>query len=104
MVNPFFKNTGPHNINFLLKTVNLNNYNLPDDQISDIKDLLNSNESNLESLSLIYTEKHPKIIQAKNQNESLENSVFILTIFSISIFIFSIIFIFYTLVYIIIIL
>ena len=31
-------------------------------EISDIKDLLNSNESNLESLSLIYTEKHPKII------------------------------------------
>ena len=38
MVNPFFKNTGPHNINFLLKTVNLNNYNLPDDKISDIKE------------------------------------------------------------------
>ena len=34
-------------------------------EISDTKDLLNSNESNLESLSLIYTEKHPKIIQAK---------------------------------------
>ena len=44
-------------------------------EISDIKDLLNSNESNLESLSLIYTEKHPKIIQAKNQNESLEKQL-----------------------------
>ena len=44
-------------------------------EISDIKDLLNSNESNLESLSLIYTEKHPKIIQAKNQNESLKKQL-----------------------------
>jgi len=44
-------------------------------EISDIKDLLNSNESNLVSLSLIYTEKHPKIIQAKNQNESLEKQL-----------------------------
>jgi capsular exopolysaccharide synthesis family protein len=44
-------------------------------EISDIKDLLNTNESNLESLSLIYTEKHPKIIQAKNQNESLEKQL-----------------------------
>ena len=45
MVNPFFKNTGPHNINFLLKTVNLKNLNLPDDQITDIKDL-NSSQKN----------------------------------------------------------
>ncbi len=45
MVNPFFKNTGPHNINFLLKTINLNNYNLPDDKITDIKDL-NSSQKN----------------------------------------------------------
>ena len=44
-------------------------------EISDTKDLLNSNQSNLESLSLIYTEKHPKIIQAKNQNESLKKQL-----------------------------
>ena len=45
MINPFFKNTGPHNINFLLKTINLKNTNLPDDQIIDIKDL-NSSQKN----------------------------------------------------------
>ena len=45
MINPFFKNTGPHNINFLLKTINLKNYNLPDDRITDIKDL-NSSQKN----------------------------------------------------------
>ena len=38
MINPFFKNTGPHNINFLLKTINLKNDNLLDDKITDIKD------------------------------------------------------------------
>ena len=45
MINPFFKNTGPHNINFLLKTINLKNENFPDDKITDIKDL-NSSQKN----------------------------------------------------------
>lgn len=43
--------------------------------ISNIKDVLNTNESNIQSLSLIYTDKHPKIIQAKNQNENLKNQL-----------------------------
>ena len=42
MTNPFFKNTGPHNLNFLLKTINLKNKNLPNDKIMDIKDLNSS--------------------------------------------------------------
>ena len=41
------------------------------EEISNIKNTLNANESNMESLSLIYTDKHPKIIQAKDQNLSL---------------------------------
>ncbi len=45
MVNPFFKKTGPHNINFLLKTINLNNINLSNDLITDIKDI-NSSQKN----------------------------------------------------------
>ena len=45
------------------------------DEISNIKNTLNANESNMESLSLIYTEKHPKIIQAKDQNLNLENQL-----------------------------
>ena len=40
MINPFFKNTGPHDINFLLKSINLGDVNLVDDKI---KDILNSN-------------------------------------------------------------
>ena len=43
--------------------------------ISNIKDLLSSNESNIQSLSLIYTDQHPKVIQAKDQKKSLQNQL-----------------------------
>ena len=39
--------------------------------ISTIKSTLNATESNISSLSLIYTDQHPKIIQAKNQKKNL---------------------------------
>ena len=55
MTNPFFKNTGPHNINFLLKTINLKNENLPDDKIIDIKDL-NSSEKN--EITFLHSKKY----------------------------------------------
>ncbi len=42
------------------------------DEISNIKASLTANESNIQSLSLIYTEKHPKIIQANDLNENLK--------------------------------
>ena len=45
------------------------------EEISNIKNTLNANESNMESLSLIYTEKHPKIIQAKDQNLNLKSQL-----------------------------
>ena len=47
MINPFFKNTGPHNINFLLKTINIKNDNLVDDIVNDIKDLSSSNKNEI---------------------------------------------------------
>ena len=43
--------------------------------VSDIKNILNATESNIQSLSLIYTDKHPKIIQAKNQKKNLINQL-----------------------------
>ena len=39
MSNPFFKNTGPHNIK---KLINLKINNLSDEKINDIKDLHSS--------------------------------------------------------------
>ena len=43
--------------------------------IGNIKDLLSSNESNIQSLSLIYTDQHPKIIQAINQKKNLKKQL-----------------------------
>ncbi len=40
--------------------------------ITNIRDILSSNESNINSLSLIYTDQHPKVIQAKDQNKNLK--------------------------------
>ena len=45
------------------------------DEISNIKASLNANESNIQSLSLIYTDKHPKIIQANDLNENLQSQL-----------------------------
>ena len=42
------------------------------DEISNIKASLTANESNIQSLLLIYTDKHPKIIQANDLNENLK--------------------------------
>ena len=42
------------------------------EEISNIKASLTANESNIQSLSLIYTDKHPKIIQANDLNQNLK--------------------------------
>ena len=42
------------------------------EEISNIKASLTANESNIQSLSLIYTDKHPKIMQANDLNENLK--------------------------------
>ena len=45
------------------------------EEIANIKNTLNANESSMESIRLIYTDEHPKIIQALEQNESLKNQL-----------------------------
>ena len=45
------------------------------EEISNIKNNLSANESNIQSLLLIYTDKHPKLSQAYDQNKSLENQL-----------------------------
>ena len=47
MKNPFFKNTGPYNINYLLKLINLKNQNFPEDNINDVKDLSSSQSKDI---------------------------------------------------------
>ena len=55
MSNPFFKNTGPHEINFLLKSIGLISQKFPDDKISDIKDL---NSSKNGEITFFHTKKY----------------------------------------------
>ena len=55
MTNPFFKNTGPHNINFLLKTINYKNDKSSDDKINDIKDL---NSSKKNEITFFHSKKY----------------------------------------------
>ena len=47
MSNPFFKNTGPHNINYLLTSINITDQKFSDEQINDIKDLSSSHNKEL---------------------------------------------------------
>ena len=47
MENPFFKNTGPHNINYLMKLIDLNNQNFSDENINDIKDISSANNNDI---------------------------------------------------------
>ena len=47
MSNPFFKNTGPHEINNLLKSVNLDSEKFTENFISDVKDLNSSSAKNI---------------------------------------------------------
>jgi len=55
----------------LLAIKDLNNR----DEIININNSLSANENNIESLLLIYQEKHPKVKQAYDQNISLENQL-----------------------------
>ena len=45
------------------------------EEISNIKATLSANDSNIQSLLLIYTDQHPKIIQAQDQKKSLKNQL-----------------------------
>jgi len=58
-------------VDALLAIKDLNNR----EEISNIKNNLSANESNIQSLKLIYTDKHPKLTQAYLQNESLEDQL-----------------------------
>ena len=55
MINPFFKNTGPYNLNFLLKAIDFKNDNFTDDKIKDIKDL---NSSQKDEITFLHSKKY----------------------------------------------
>ena len=47
MNNPFFKNTGPHDINYLLETINLKNQKFSSERITNISDLSSSQKGEI---------------------------------------------------------
>ena len=73
MTNPFFKNTGPHNINYLLETINLKNDNLPDDKIKDIKDL-NSSQKN--EITFLHSKKYADLAKKTSASYCLTSKNF----------------------------
>jgi UDP-3-O-[3-hydroxymyristoyl] glucosamine N-acyltransferase len=73
MINPFFKNTGPHNINFLLKTINLENYDFSDDKITDIKDL-NSSQKN--EITFFHSKKYADLAKKTKASYCLTSENF----------------------------
>ena len=58
MSNPFFKNTGPHDINHLLTLINLTNQKFPNEKISDIKDLSTSQNG---EISFFHSKKYNEL-------------------------------------------
>ncbi|MFL2885085.1 MAG: UDP-3-O-(3-hydroxymyristoyl)glucosamine N-acyltransferase [Candidatus Pelagibacter sp.] len=73
MINPFFKNTGPHNIRFLLKTINLKIDNLLDDNVIDIKDL-NSSQKN--EITFLHSKKYADLAKKTKASYCLTSESF----------------------------
>ena len=73
MVNPFFKNTGPHNLEYLLKTINLKDKNFPDHKINDIKDLNSSQEN---EITFLHSRKYSELAKKTKASYCLTSKNF----------------------------
>ncbi len=58
MINPFFKNTGPHNLSYLLDLINLKYDDISEDKINDIKDL---NSSKKNEITFLHSKKYSEL-------------------------------------------
>ncbi len=85
MTNPFFKNTGPYEINYLLKEIDLKAAKFSSDKIKDIKDL-NSSESG--DITFFHSKKYNDLakitkatycITSENLKSILPNSCNVIT-------------------------
>ncbi len=73
MINPFFRNTGPHNLDYLLKTINLQNESFSDDKIYDIKDL-NSSQKN--EITFLHSKKYTDLAKKTKASYCLTSENF----------------------------
>ena len=65
MINPFFKNTGPYEINDLLKLTSIKNQSISNEKINDIKDLGSSKKGDI---TFLHSKKYGE--HAKSTNAS----------------------------------
>ena len=63
MTNPFFKNTGPYEINDLLKLTSIKNQSISNEKINDIKDLGSSKKSDI---TFFHSKKYGELAKSTN--------------------------------------
>ena len=73
MVNPFFKNTGPHNLNYLLKAVGLRYNNFSEVKINDVKDL---NSSKKNEITFLHSRKYSELAKKTKASYCLTSENF----------------------------
>jgi UDP-3-O-[3-hydroxymyristoyl] glucosamine N-acyltransferase len=73
MFNPFFKNTGPHKLDYLLKSIDLKVNNFPEDKINDIKDL-NSAQKN--EITFLHSRKYSELAKKTKASYCLTSKNF----------------------------
>ena len=73
MINPFFKNTGPHKLDYLLKAIDLKDNNFPEDKINDIKDL-NSSQKN--EITFLHSRKYSELAKKTKASYCLTSKNF----------------------------
>ena len=73
MFNPFFKNTGPLKLDYLLKSIDLKVNNFPEDKINDIKDL-NSAQKN--EITFLHSRKYSELAKKTKASYCLTSKNF----------------------------
>ncbi len=73
MINPFFKNTGPYNLNYLLKAIDLKDNNYLEDKINDIKDL---NSSKKNEITFLHSRKYSDLAKKTKASYCLTSENF----------------------------
>tara|TARA_Y100000590_G_scaffold189538_1_gene215921 strand:- start:2781 stop:3758 length:978 start_codon:yes stop_codon:yes gene_type:complete len=70
MSNPFFKNTGPYEVNKLLKLINLEGEKFPESKINDIKDLYSSIDGDI---TFFHSKKYNDLAKTTKASYCLTN-------------------------------
>ena len=71
MNNPFFKNTGPHELNYLLKAIELNSQTFNEEKIKDIKDLYSAQKGDI---SFLHSKKYIDLAKQTKASYCLTSS------------------------------